>query len=199
MRSRVSPLRLPRGPARPDELTLPEALDLVRQLAALGVKEVTLIGGEVYLYEGWTDVVREVRRCGMQSSIVTAGRGWTLERARAAQAAGVQSVAFSVDGGQVAHDRLRGFSGAYEAVNAAIDVTRRVGLPLAINTQVNRLSMPRPPPRVRKLVRGLGRSRLADPAHGARWARRGRARSPASAVRSAGALFPLLAELKQAM
>src|SRR5688572_13137918 len=40
------------GPARPDELGLPEALDLVRQLAALGVKEVTLIGGEVYLYEG---------------------------------------------------------------------------------------------------------------------------------------------------
>jgi len=33
------------GPARPDELGLAEALDLVSQLADLGVREVTLIGG----------------------------------------------------------------------------------------------------------------------------------------------------------
>src|SRR5262245_43046472 len=38
------------GRARPDELTRDEALDLVRQLAELGVQEVTLIGGEAYLY-----------------------------------------------------------------------------------------------------------------------------------------------------
>src|SRR5262249_25239505 len=72
------------GPARPDELTTPEALDVVRQMAALGVKEVALIGGEVYLHEGWLDVVAEIRRTGMQSTIVTGGRGMTPERARQA-------------------------------------------------------------------------------------------------------------------
>ena len=37
------------GRERPDELTTSEALDVVRQMADLGVKEVTLIGGEAYL------------------------------------------------------------------------------------------------------------------------------------------------------
>src|SRR5204863_6082780 len=37
--------------ARPDELTTAECLDLVDQLADLGVMEVILIGGEAYLRE----------------------------------------------------------------------------------------------------------------------------------------------------
>lgn len=130
------------GAARPDELSLPEALDLVRQLAALGVKEVTLIGGEAYLYEGWLDVIREIRKNGMQSTLVTGGRNWTLETARAAKAAGLQSVAVSLDGDEATHDRLRALKGAYRAARSAIDNSRAVGLPVAVNTQVNRLSLP---------------------------------------------------------
>src|SRR3954469_21417688 len=34
--------------ARPDELSTEECLDLIRQMAALSVREVTLIGGEAY-------------------------------------------------------------------------------------------------------------------------------------------------------
>src|SRR5258705_9368480 len=44
------------GHARPDELSTEECLDLVRQMAALGVMEVTLIGGEAYLRDDWTDI-----------------------------------------------------------------------------------------------------------------------------------------------
>src|SRR6478609_1444963 len=41
------------GRERPDELSTAESLDLVRQLAELGCKEVTLIGGEAYLRDDW--------------------------------------------------------------------------------------------------------------------------------------------------
>src|SRR5579863_6424899 len=80
------------GRERPSELTTDEALDMVRQMADLGVKEVTLIGGEAYLRDDWTDIVRAVRKAGMQCSITTGGRGMTPDRARAAKDAGVQSV-----------------------------------------------------------------------------------------------------------
>jgi MoaA/NifB/PqqE/SkfB family radical SAM enzyme len=43
------------GYARGDELSTSEALDLVRQLADLGVLDVTLIGGEAYLREDWLE------------------------------------------------------------------------------------------------------------------------------------------------
>ena len=50
------------GRGRPDELTTAEALDLVDQMARLGVKEVTLIGGEAYLREDWLDLDPGARR-----------------------------------------------------------------------------------------------------------------------------------------
>lgn len=130
------------GAERPDELTLPEALDVVRQLAELGVKEVTLIGGEAYLYEGWTDVIAAIRAHGMQSSLVTAGRGFDRECALAAKTAGLQTVSFSLDGDELTHDRLRALNGAYRAVLRGMHVCREIGLPFSVNTQVNRLSLP---------------------------------------------------------
>lgn len=129
------------GSARPDELTTAEALDVVRQMAALGVKEVALIGGEVYLHEGWLDVVAEIRRTGMQSTIVTGGRGMTEERARAAASAGVQSVAVSIDGAEETHDRLRGVKGSWISAVNALRNLRVAGLQVAGNTQINRLNV----------------------------------------------------------
>lgn len=130
------------GAARADELELGAALDLVRQLGQLGVREVTLIGGEAYLYDEWTEVIREVRRQGMQASMVTAGRGFSAERAKAAKAAGLQTLSVSLDGDTATHDRLRGLVGAYAAALAALDHARAAGLPVSVNTQVNRLSLP---------------------------------------------------------
>jgi radical SAM protein with 4Fe4S-binding SPASM domain len=130
------------GRERPEELTTAEALDLVAQMAELGVKEVTLIGGEAYLREDWTDIARSVRSHGMQCSITTGGRGLSIERARAAKAAGVQSVSVSIDGLRDTHDTLRGVVGSFDSAIDAMHNLREVGIPVAANTQVNRLSLP---------------------------------------------------------
>jgi radical SAM protein with 4Fe4S-binding SPASM domain len=129
------------GRARPDELSLPEALELVTQLSELGVREVTLIGGEVYLYCGWLEVVRAVRAAGMSCAIVSGGQGITPEVARAAQEAGVQSLSISLDGEAATHDRLRGKHGAHARALAALEAARALGLPVAVNTQINRLNL----------------------------------------------------------
>src|SRR5262245_17956453 len=77
--------------ARPDELSTAECLDLVRQMAELSVREVTIIGGEAYLREDWLEIVREIRRFGMLCTMTSGGRGLNEERARAAAQAGLQS------------------------------------------------------------------------------------------------------------
>jgi radical SAM protein with 4Fe4S-binding SPASM domain len=129
------------GRARPEELTTPEALDLVRQMAELGVKEVTLIGGEAYLRDDWTEIVRAVRRHGMQCTMTTGGRGFTAERAAAAKASGVQSVSVSVDGLGETHDELRGVRGSFDAALAALRNLRAAGVSVAANTQINRRNL----------------------------------------------------------
>lgn len=126
------------GRARPDELTTAEALDLVEQLADLGVVEVTLIGGEVYLREDWPVLVEAIRRRGMDCTMVTGGRGLTAERARTARSAGLMSASVSIDGVPATHDMLRGVSGSHQAAVTAMRHLVEAGLPVSANTQIGR-------------------------------------------------------------
>jgi radical SAM protein with 4Fe4S-binding SPASM domain len=126
------------GRPRPDELTTHEALDAVRQLADLGVLEVTLIGGEAYLHDGWTEVVRAIRRHGMECTMVTGGRGMDRERARAAKEAGVLSVSVSIDGLAPTHDSLRGLAGSHASALRAMENLIGAGVQVSANTQIGR-------------------------------------------------------------
>jgi radical SAM protein with 4Fe4S-binding SPASM domain len=128
------------GHARPDELDTEECLDLVRQLAELGIKEVTLIGGEAYLRPDWLTIVAAVRQHGMDCTMTTGGRGITPERAEQAAQAGLTSVAVSLDGIEATHDRLRALDGSFRAAVRALEHLRAAGIPVSVNTQINRWS-----------------------------------------------------------
>ena len=86
------------GRTRPDELDTAACLDLVAQMAALGVLEVTVIGGEAYLHADWLTIVRAMRDAGMHCSMTTGGRGVTAELARAGAEAGLRNASVSIDG-----------------------------------------------------------------------------------------------------
>lgn len=129
------------GRARPDELTTEECLDCVKQMAELGVKEVTLIGGEAYLRDDWTDIARAVRAAGMMCSVTSGGRGLTAERARAAKDAGVQGVSISIDGQEATHDALRGVKGSHASALEAVRNLHAVGMRVTANTQIGRMNL----------------------------------------------------------
>ncbi len=141
------------GAERPNELTTDECLDLVRQLAELGVTEVTLIGGEAYLHPGFLEIVRAVHGRGMYCNMVTGGRGLDENLARQAVQAGLASASVSIDGAEVTHDRLRGSDGSYRAAVGAMRALRAGGVRLTVNTQINRLSLPDLPGILELLVR----------------------------------------------
>src|SRR5919112_3718891 len=61
------------GRRRPDELSTDECLDLVRQMARLGTREVTLIGGEAYMRRDWLAIIREIRAQGMNCTLQSGG------------------------------------------------------------------------------------------------------------------------------
>jgi radical SAM protein with 4Fe4S-binding SPASM domain len=143
------------GRERPDELTTAEALDLVHQMADLGVKEVTVIGGEAYLREDWLEIVRTIRERGMICSTTTGGRGMTPEMAAKAKAAGLMGASISIDGDEETHDRLRGVPGSYRAALDAMKAVREAGMRVSCNTQINRLSMPLMP-QILEVIAGQG-------------------------------------------
>lgn len=130
------------GQARSKELSTEEAFDLVKQMAEVGIKEVTLIGGEAFLRPDWLEIAAAITQAGMRCSMITGGYGITLETARRMKEAGIAMVSVSIDGLEATHDRLRGRKGAWKYVFKTMSHFRKVGIPFGCNTQINRLSAP---------------------------------------------------------
>ena len=129
------------GLPRPDELSTTEALDLVDQMRDLGVREVSLIGGEAYLRDDWLTIIRAIREAGMVANLTTGGRGLDASRAQAAFDAGLQAASVSIDGLREVHDHLRRFSGSFDAAVGAIRALSNAGVRTTVNTQINRRSL----------------------------------------------------------
>jgi Y-X(10)_GDL-associated radical SAM protein len=130
------------GKRRPEELSTEECLDLVRQLARLGTREVTLIGGEAYLRRDWLDIIREIRTQGMDCTLQTGGLHLTEERIRQAAEAGLQAAGVSIDGLADTHDHLRGVKGSFDAAFKALNLLRPYGITPSVNTQITSLVIP---------------------------------------------------------
>jgi Y-X(10)_GDL-associated radical SAM protein len=130
------------GKRRPEELNTQECLDLVRQLARLGTREVTIIGGEAYLRRDWLEIIREIRAEGMDCTLQTGGLHLTEKRIQDAAAAGLQAIGISIDGLSDLHDELRGVKGSFDAAFEALRICKSQGISTSTNTQITALVMP---------------------------------------------------------
>lgn len=130
------------GHTRAKELSTEEALDMVKQLAEVGITEVTLIGGEAFLRPDWLEIAKAITDAGMKCGMTTGGFGITLDTARRMKEAGIRVVSVSVDGLEATHDRLRGRKGSWQWAFKTIGNLRQAGIAVGCNTQINRLSAP---------------------------------------------------------
>src|SRR5262249_19279255 len=130
------------GRVRSRELSTEECLDLVRQFARLGTREITLIGGEAYLRRDWLKIVSEISSNGILCTMQSGGLKLTDDRLRQAADAGLGAIGVSIDGPREIHDRLRGVKGSFDAAFHALDSGRKYGLTTSVNTQITSLVMP---------------------------------------------------------
>jgi radical SAM protein with 4Fe4S-binding SPASM domain len=130
------------GDSRVDELSTEEAFNLVHQMADLGIKEVTLIGGEAFLRKDWLDIAQEIDRCGMRPTMTTGGFGISQRTAERMREAGIRTVSVSIDGLEEVHDKLRGRKGSWKQCFKTLEHMREVGITAGTNTQINRESAP---------------------------------------------------------
>ena len=130
------------GRAAEQELTAKELTDAIDGVHALGCKQLTLLGGEPLCHPELLAVVRHARSHKLLVEIVTSGVGLDESYVERLKAAGVTSVTVSVDGLEASHDLQRGIKGCYRQVLEAIGILRRHRIPVGVNTQVNRVSLP---------------------------------------------------------
>jgi MoaA/NifB/PqqE/SkfB family radical SAM enzyme len=104
------------GQARDNELKVEECLDVAEQLTALGCKQVTFIGGEVFLYREWEKIVRKLSENGLSVNIITNGFLLGDEQIEQIKYAKLANVGISLDGMEDKHNDMRNVSNSFEKI-----------------------------------------------------------------------------------
>jgi len=101
-----------------DYLSTERLLSLVREAAALGVKEVRIPGaGEPMLRNDLLDLMEEIKRQGMHGLLINNGTAWTKEKICRVVAMRWDCLTFSIDAPEAsANDFLRGRKGTFALI-----------------------------------------------------------------------------------
>lgn len=114
--------------------TTGQLIRAMADLQRLGVGIIGLTGGEPLLRDDLEEVLATMNERSV-TYLFTSGYNLTFERAKALKQAGLFGLAVSVDSQlPEVHDRLRGFTGAWEQAIRAITFSKKAGLYTMVQT-----------------------------------------------------------------
>ncbi|MBO4291532.1 MAG: radical SAM protein [Lachnospiraceae bacterium] len=121
----------------PGELNTEEALDLCDQIAELGLKWITLSGGEPLTRKDTPELVKRLSGNGVIVNIIT--NGWLLngKMAQKLKDSGISTVAISIDGTPAIHDKIRK-KGAFEHARQAFHAMAELGIETGAVTTITK-------------------------------------------------------------
>lgn len=124
----------------PGELTTEESLELCKQLGELGLKWVTVSGGEALLREDWHIIARALTDNGVTPLLIT--NGWIVDEdiIKKAEDAGIESFSMSLDGVRETHDYMR-MPGSFDRIMNVYDKMENTKLVKAAITTVNKRNL----------------------------------------------------------
>ncbi len=126
---------------RPNELDTPAWLNVIGQLAGLGCKRISLLGGEPLLHPDWSLLAERSIELGMDVELITSGIGVDEAGAALMKEIGLASVTVSVDGTREVHNAQRKVRDGFERAIGAIGLLDRAGLRVGVTTQINQKSL----------------------------------------------------------
>jgi radical SAM protein len=126
----------------PLDLSTAEAQSLLRQIAAFGgdsLPQLVITGGDPLARPDLFALIAYARELGLAVSVTPAGTAaLTGEVVAKFKAAGVNSIALSLDGATPAHhDMFRGVAGSFAWTRAGAAAIVAAGIPLQVNTLVS--------------------------------------------------------------
>ncbi len=124
------------GRSRPNEQRLDECLGVADQLVALGCQELTMIGGEVFLFRGWDRLSAYLTEKGVSVNIVTNGYRLGGPEVEQIKRARLVNVGISIDGMEANHNKIRGRADAFQRVGNTLDLLSREGISTAAVTSL---------------------------------------------------------------
>jgi len=124
----------------PDELTTEEALQLCDEIGGLGLKWITLSGGEPLTRPDWPLIAQRLRQNQVIPNIITNGWMVTEETVNKAIESGIGTFAISLDGVKETHDFIRK-AGSFDRIMAALELLKKNDMTAGIITTINKKNM----------------------------------------------------------
>lgn len=119
------------------ELSTAEGMRLIDEIAKAGFHIMIFSGGEPLLREDIFALIHHAQEVGLRPVLGTNGTLITRDVAERLKASGLMAAGISLDSlSSVAHDRLRGQQGAWQAAFNGMIHCRAAGLPFQIHTTV---------------------------------------------------------------
>jgi radical SAM protein len=120
----------------PNELTTAEGKKLIDQVKAMGTPIMILSGGDPLNRKDLEELIRHGKDAGLRMGTIPAATpNLTRERLVSLKEAGVDQLAFSLDGATAAsHDTFRRTPGAFDTVIRACKQARELDIPIQINS-----------------------------------------------------------------
>lgn len=128
------------GEARSNELSLNECFRVADELLDLGCFDMTLIGGEVFLYKGWEKLAAYMTDNGMMVNIVSNGYKIGDREIEQIQHSKITSIGLSVDGAPETHNQIRGKNDAFTRLEQSIERLRKAEIPMTAITSIMKLN-----------------------------------------------------------
>jgi radical SAM protein with 4Fe4S-binding SPASM domain len=124
-----------------DELTTDEALKLCKDIGDMGLAWVTISGGEPSVRKDWAQIAKALSDNNVIPNMITNGWDFDEEFSQKAEAAGVASLAISIDGLEKTHDSIRK-KGSYKRILKAYEIMKKSDrlYPAAITT-ISKINM----------------------------------------------------------
>lgn len=112
-------------------------MNIAEQLAELGCRRVSLIGGEVFMRSDWASIAQKLVNLDIRVSIITNGYLFSPQIIEKLKKVKIESVAVSLDGPEDTHDRYRQI-GSFRRAIQAIEMLTQNEIPVSVITTLNR-------------------------------------------------------------
>lgn len=130
------------GSAKQQELTLSECYRVADEIIELKCIELTFIGGEIFLYNGWEKIANHLSKNGILVNLISNGYRVGKKEIDQIKFANLTNVGISLDGTEIIHNRIRGNKHSFSQIQKTFELLNQAKIPIGVVTSLIEMNYP---------------------------------------------------------
>jgi radical SAM protein with 4Fe4S-binding SPASM domain len=124
------------GSPRIRELELDQCFTIANEIVELKCKELTFIGGEIFLYKDWEMLAHYLTNLGVRVNIMSNGFTIGPKEIDQIKFAGLKNVGISLDGTKEIHNLIRRNINSFTGIQNSFNCLNEAGIPIGVVTSL---------------------------------------------------------------